>query len=128
MALDVCSCRVIFPASELGIFSSDTMSRKHWYLMGGGRRGERDGFYNLDIFKLLQPSDSQWNELVLVAIDRPTVPVKLRKAPSHLRLLWKLSLCPPVPSRNTDPEFWAKEKRKIALLLCQAKGATRLMP
>lgn len=30
---------------------------------------------------------------------------------------------PPVPSRNTETEFWVK-KKKIALLLCQVKEAT----
>ena len=31
-----------------------------------------------------------------------------------------LKLCPQVPNRDTEAEFWVKEK-KIALLLCQAK-------
>ena len=35
----------------------------------------------------------------------------------------KLSLCPPVPNTNVETEFWVKEE-EIALLLCQAKGAT----
>ena len=38
-------------------------------------------------------------------------------------LLLKLSLCPQLPSRKVEIEFWVKEK-KIVLLLCQAKGAT----
>ena len=39
-------------------------------------------------------------------------------------LLPKLALCPLVLGRNSETEFWAKEKKKIALLLCQAKEAT----
>ena len=35
----------------------------------------------------------------------------------------KLSLCPSEPNTNSKTEFWVKEK-EIALLLCQAKGAT----
>ena len=38
-----------------------------------------------------------------------------------MKLLLKLSLCPPSPNRNSDTDFWVKEKQ-IALLLCQAKG------
>ena len=42
---------------------------------------------------------------------------------NQLVLFPKLSLCPPLPNRNAETEFWVKEE-KIALLLCQAKGAT----
>ena len=37
----------------------------------------------------------------------------------------KLSLCPPVPNRNTEIQFWVKQKR-IALFLCQLQCANAL--
>ena len=38
-------------------------------------------------------------------------------------LLLKLGLCPTVPNRNVETEFWVKEK-KTALLLCHTKEST----
>ena len=43
-------------------------------------------------------------------------------------LVAELNLCSWGPNRNSETEFWAN-KKKIALLLCQAKeGLCRLMP
>ena len=40
-----------------------------------------------------------------------------------LILVPKPGLCPPLLNGNYETEFWVKEeKKKIALLLCQAKG------
>ena len=38
-------------------------------------------------------------------------------------VLLRLGLIPLLQNRNLETEFWMKEK-KIALLLCQAKGST----
>ena len=39
----------------------------------------------------------------------------------------KFGFCPLVLNRNLKTEFWVKEeKKKIALLLCQAKEATEV--
>ena len=39
-----------------------------------------------------------------------------------MSVLPEFGLCSLVPNRNVETEFWVKEK-KIALFLCQAKGA-----
>ena len=46
---------------------------------------------------------------------------------SNMRVWPKLGLCPPVPNRNSEIEFWVKEK-KIAFTALPGKGAhSRLM-
>ena len=48
---------------------------------------------------------------------------KKKKNFQLLFMLLKLGLCPLVPNRNTETEFWVKLKR-VDSLPCQAKGAT----
>ena len=55
-------------------------------------------------------------------------PAQYHTASEKVVVLSEVSLCPLVPHRNTETEFWVKEK-KFVLLLCQAKeGHSRLMP
>ena len=47
----------------------------------------------------------------------------IRRALDVLEVLLKLGLYSQLLNRNVETEFWVKEE-KIALLFCQAKGAT----